>query len=91
MSTRARAEKGRFIAGSTEFDIVPQKWRQEWVTRQISTKDGKTDSNISFKTFCWVPVKEPETPEKPLESTLENGSTSSTIAAGLTESAVLEN
>ncbi|KAG4301430.1 hypothetical protein PCANB_002225 [Pneumocystis canis] len=45
MSTRARAEKGRFIPGSTEFDIIPQKWRQEWVERQISNKDNKIDTN----------------------------------------------
>ncbi|KAG5514014.1 hypothetical protein PMAC_000636 [Pneumocystis sp. 'macacae'] len=61
MSTRARAEKGRFVTGSTEFDIIPQKWRQEWVTHQVHTKDGKTETNASFRTLCWVPVKDPET------------------------------
>ncbi|KAG4301387.1 hypothetical protein PCK1_002313 [Pneumocystis canis] len=79
MSTRIRAEKGRFIPGSSEFDIIPQKWRQEWVERQISSKNNKIDTHATFKTLCWVPVKDVDPSEslgKHPEPTPEETSTS---------------
>ncbi|EMR10707.1 hypothetical protein PNEG_00857 [Pneumocystis murina B123] len=71
MATRARAEKGRFMAGNTELDIIPQKWKQEWVFHQ-SSKDGKSNNNIGFKTLCWVPVKDIETSESIKTSEVED-------------------
>ncbi|KTW31331.1 uncharacterized protein T551_01403 [Pneumocystis jirovecii RU7] len=91
MSTRARAEKGRFITGSTEFDIIPQKWRQEWVTRPVQTKDGKAETNMSFKTFCWVPVKEPESTETPGKASEQGVEDKPVMSASTGDPAVAEN
>lgn len=73
MAARARADKGRFIAGNTELDIVPQKWKQEWVFHQ-SSKDGKSNNNMGFKTLCWVPVKDIETSESAKTAQVEDAS-----------------
>ncbi|KTW30353.1 hypothetical protein T552_00826 [Pneumocystis carinii B80] len=84
MAARARAEKGRFMPGNTELDIIPQKWRQEWVLHQ-NFKEGKGHNN-SFKTLCWVPVKENEGSEtfKTLEEE-EEASSSAAAASHLGE------
>ncbi|QSL64574.1 hypothetical protein MERGE_001875 [Pneumocystis wakefieldiae] len=45
MAARARADKGRFIAGNTELDIVPQKWKQEWTLCWVPVKDIETSES----------------------------------------------